>query len=151
MADEHILISLEPRHADNILAGSKRVELRRRAMNISPGAIVWIYAKLPTGSIVGHAKVCKIHRSSPATLWRHYGSVSGLSKQEFFDYFGETEKGVALILEDSTKLQSSLSLEALREVDRAFQPPQFFARLTSQHPLHGAVLSSVSMASEEVQ
>jgi hypothetical protein len=35
--DDHILISLEPRHAENILEGRKRVELRRRAMNVISG------------------------------------------------------------------------------------------------------------------
>ena len=140
--NEHILISLESRHAENIFAGRKQVELRRRAMNVSPGDILWIYVKLPVGSIIGHAKIGKVHASSPSTLWRHYGSVSGLSKQEFFSYFGEVTQGVALVLEHSKRLQSSLSLSALRKVDRGFQPPQFFARLTSEHPLHEAVTSS---------
>ena len=139
---EHILISLESRHAENIFAGHKQVELRRRTMNVSPGATVWIYVKLPVGSIVGHARVSKVHSSTPNALWRQYGSVSGLSKHEFFAYFGGTEQGVALVLEHSTRLQSSLSLKALRCVDEGFHPPQFFARLTSQHPLHKAVTSS---------
>lgn len=139
---EHILISLEPRHAENIFLGHKRVELRRRTMNVSPGSTVWIYVKLPVGSIIGHAQISKVHSSTPGSLWRQYGSVSGLSKQEFFAYFGESEQGVALVLEHSTRLQSSLSLKALRRVDQSFQPPQFFARLTSQHPLHEVVTSS---------
>jgi len=138
----HILISLESRHAENIFAGSKRVELRRRTMNVSPGDTLWIYVKLPVGSIVGHAKIGKVHASSPTALWRRYGSVSGLSKQEFFAYFGEIEQGVALVLEHSTRLRSSLSLDVLRQLDEGFQPPQFFARLTSEHPLHEAVTSS---------
>lgn len=139
---EHILISLESRHAENIFAGRKRVELRRRTMNVSPGATLWIYVKLPVGSIVGHARIRKVHSTSPNTLWRRYGSVSGLSKHEFFEYFWGAEQGVALVLERSTRLRSSLSLEALRQVAEGFQPPQFFARLTSEHPLHGAVTSS---------
>ena len=140
--DEHILISLESRHAENIFAGHKRVELRRRTMNISPGATLWIYVKLPVGSIIGHARIDKVHESSPNALWRRYGSVSGLSKHEFFSYFGGVEHGVALVLEQSKRLRSSLSLKALRQVDEGFQPPQFFARLTSEHPLHEAVTSS---------
>lgn len=140
--NEHILISLEPRHADNIFAGRKRVELRRRTMNVSPGATLWIYVKLPVGSIVGHAKIEKVHTSSPAALWRRYGSVSGLSKHEFFAYFGDVEQGIALVLEQSTRLRISLSLETLRKVAGGFQPPQFFARLTSEHPLHEAVTAS---------
>ncbi|GFZ87157.1 ASCH domain-containing protein [Dyella caseinilytica] len=140
--NEHILISLEPRHADNIFAGHKRVELRRRPMNVSPGDTLWIYVKLPIGSIVGHAKIGKVHTSSPTALWRRYGPVSGLSKLEFFEYFREAEQGIALVLEQSTRLRISLSLEALRKVDGGFQPPQFFARLTSEHPLHEAVTAS---------
>jgi len=111
-------------------------------MNVSPGDTLWIYVKLPVGSIVGHAKIGKVHASSPTALWRRYGSVSGLSKQEFFAYFGEIEQGVALVLEHSTRLRSSLSLDVLRQLDEGFQPPQFFARLTSEHPLHEAVTSS---------
>lgn len=140
---EHILISLESRHAENIFAGQKLVELRRRSMNVSAGATVWIYVKVPVGSIVGRAKIGKIHSSSPASLWRHYGKVSGLSKTEFFDYFCGSERGVALVLEDSTRLRSTLSLESLRQLDEGFQPPQFFARLGSEHPLHDAVTLSV--------
>lgn len=140
--NEHILISLESRHAENIFSGRKRVELRRRTMNISPGATLWIYVKLPVGSIIGCARIGKVHASSPSALWRRYGSVSGLSKYEFFSYFGETEQGVALVLEQSRRLRSSLSLKALRQVAEGFQPPQFFARLTSEHPLHEAVTSS---------
>lgn len=139
--NEHILISLESRHAENIFAGNKRVELRRRVMNVSPGATLWIYVKLPVGSIVGSARVGNVHASSPNTLWRCYGAVSGLSRREFFSYFRNVEQGVALVLEHSKRLRSSLSLKALREVDERFQPPQFFARLTAEHPLRIAVTS----------
>jgi hypothetical protein len=51
-------------------------------------------------------------------------------------------QGVDLVLEKSIRLQRSLSLAALRRADEGFQPPQFFARLTSEHPLHVAVTSS---------
>ena len=140
--DEHILISVEARHAENIFAGHKLVELRRRTMNVSPGATLWIYVKLPVGSIVGSARIGKVHASSPTALWRRYGAVSGLSRNEFFSYFGGAEQGVALVLEQTARLRSSLTLEALRQLDEGFQPPQFFARLTSEHPLREAVTSS---------
>lgn len=140
--NEHILISLNSRHAENIFSGHKRVELRRRTMNISPGATLWIYVKVPVGSIVGHARIGKVHSSSPTTLWRRYGSISGLSKREFFEYFLGAKLGVALVLEQSTRLRRSLPLKALRQLDKRFQPPQFFARLTSEHPLRSAVMAS---------
>lgn len=139
---EHILISLEARHADNIFSGRKSVELRRRPMNVVPGTTLWIYVKLPVGSIVGSAKIRQVRCSSPSALWRRYSKVSGLSKSEFFAYFQDSEQGFALELEGSARLETSLSLKKLRTVDEGFQPPQFFARLNAEHPLHTAVLGA---------
>jgi predicted transcriptional regulator len=133
--DKNILISLASRHAEKIFSGEKRVELRRRAIRVKPGATVWIYVKLPVGSIVGKAKVEAVHESSPQSLWRRFGVVSGLSKAEFFDYFSGVTQGFALVLEGARLLTRSVSLAALRKVAQGFQPPQFFTRLTDQHPL----------------
>ena len=65
---EHILISLASRHAENIFAGPKLVEVRRRTMNVVPGTTVWIYVKLPVGSTIGRVKVGAVHVLSPTTL-----------------------------------------------------------------------------------
>lgn len=137
--NEQILISLNFRHAENILNGHKHVELRRRNMHVSPGTMVWMYAKLPVGSIVGHAKVKAVDSSTPSQLWRRYGTVSGLSKCEFFEYFSGVNRGVALVLREKTRLKYPLTLESLRRVDEGFHPPQFFARVTAGHPLHCAM------------
>ncbi len=139
---EHILISLAPRHAENIFSGRKQVELRRRTMNVAPGTTVWIYVKLPVGSIIGRVKIVGIHASSPAALWRRFGSVSGLSRSEFFEYFNGVAAGVALVLENAQRLHRSLSLDALRELADGFHPPQFFARHGAKHPFLGAIAST---------
>jgi predicted transcriptional regulator len=137
--DDHILISLESRHAENILAGKKVVELRRRAMKIDAGATIWIYAKLPVGSIIGRAKVSAVHFESPLMLWRKFGAVSGLSKTEFFDYFDGVPQGTAVELTESRRLDCSFSLASLRRFNARFQPPQFFARLKLGTPLLTAI------------
>ena len=142
---EHILISLNHRHAENILAGRKQVELRRRTMNIESGTIIWIYVKLPIGSIIGFARVINVHTSSPSSLWNRFGAVSGLSKREFFDYFKGVTRGVALELEDAERLDGSVSLEEIRKISAGFQPPQFFVRLNAKHPIIGAVTTTSVM------
>ena len=133
--DDHILISLEPRHAENILEGRKRVELRRRTMNVTIGSTVWMYAKLPVGSIIGRAIVAATHVLAPATLWRRFGAVSGISRSEFFEYFAGREQGIALELSDCRRLSHAFDLEALRRFHQCFQPPQFFTRLRRDTPL----------------
>ena len=137
---DHILISLAPRHAENIFAGRKQIELRRRTMHIAPGTLVWVYVTLPVGAIVGRAKVSSIHQAAPDILWKNFGAVSGLSKSEFLEYLDGVAEGVVLVLEDARYLRLPISLEALREIATGFNPPQFFVRLGGDHPLTTTVM-----------
>jgi predicted transcriptional regulator len=132
---DHVLISLEERHAENILAGTKHVELRRRQMNVKAGTIVWIYVKLPVGRVIGCAKVNAAHSLAPATLWRRFANVCGITRQEFFDYFEGRSKGFALGLHEPERLSGTVSLTELREASAGFQPPQFFIRIAPDSPL----------------
>ncbi len=136
---DQILISLEARHAENILRGKKLVEFRRRPMNVEAGAIIWIYAKLPVGSIVGCATVAAVRRQAPSTLWRRFGAHSGISRTEFFEYFAGVTQGVALELTACRRLCASVPLESLRRFSAGFHPPQFFARLRQGAPLLAAI------------
>lgn len=136
---ENILISLDHRHAQNIYAGTKKVELRRRALNVNAGDIVWIYEKIPVGSITGSASITAVHIKSPAKLWRQFGAVSGLSKAEFFDYFAGQGTACALELSEAHRIPKPLSLAALRVAISNFQPPQFFLRLQAKQPILAAL------------
>lgn len=134
MADsEHILISLAPRHAKNIFDGVKHIELRRRPMRVVPGTIVWIYVTLPVGALMGRAKIAALHMASPSSLWRNFGAVSGLTKSEFLGYLDGLAEGVVLVLEDVKSFREPLSLKALRNISKGFNPPQVFMRIDEGH------------------
>jgi len=143
MADkESILISLETRYANGIYSGTKQVELRRRPMKVSPGTTVWIYEKVPVGSITGSAVVKAVHTATPNKLWKLFGAISGLSKSEFFDYFSDVTNACALVLHGAAQVDCPMTLSTLRELDRGFQPPQFFTRLHQEHPVQLAITAS---------
>jgi predicted transcriptional regulator len=142
---EHILISLGSRHAQGIFAGAKKVELRRRIMRVKPGTNVWVYVKLPVACIIGRVTIMSVHASSPRDLWKRFGSVSGLSRDEFFLYFSGSTQGTALELDDAQLLPHALPLGTIRELAHGFHPPQFFSRLDAEHP----VLLAVTLASEQ--
>lgn len=134
-APHNFMISLEERHANTILEGTKTVELRRRPMNVAIGSTVWIYVKVPVGCVVGCAKVTELHTLAPSTLWKRFGAVSGLKRQEFFEYFSGIQKAFALSLSEPTRLESPIPLSKLRDVSNGFHPPQFFAIVASDGPL----------------
>jgi predicted transcriptional regulator len=136
-----VLISLEKRHAENILSGAKRVELRRRSMNVIPGTTVWLYAKVPVGSIIGSAVVRHVHQLSPTAIWKQFGPTSGLSRRELYRYFDGAKQGFVLELTGAQRLRSSLSLDSLRRLSATFQPPQFFIKISRDHPIYDAVNS----------
>jgi predicted transcriptional regulator len=100
-------------------------------MRVEPGAVVWMYAKVPKAQIVGYATVVDLHVGSPSSLWRRFSTKVGISKKEFFEYFAESPSAFAMELKKTTRLKTPLSLSALREVESGFQPPQFFKRLSS--------------------
>ena len=139
---ENILISLDTRHAQNIYCGTKKVELRRRQLHVNTGDVVWIYEKVPVGAITGNASITAVHVAPPATLWRRFGTVSGLSKAEFLKYFTGLETACAIELTGAFRLHKPLSLEALRKANGSFQPPQFFLRLKAKQVILAALRTS---------
>jgi predicted transcriptional regulator len=133
--NDNILISLEPRHAKNILAGVKRVELRTRAPRVAPGTIVWMYSKRPEGSVVGCAMVKSIAEGSPSALWRKFRVSAGVSRTEFREYFSGRSVAFAIELTSTRSLSNPISLDLLRGLDANFHPPQFFKKLTLGTPV----------------
>jgi len=137
----HVLISLEERHANNIFAGTKRVELRRRTMHVSEGTVVWLYVKCPVGRVLGKAVVAATHSLTPNQIWRQFGSCSGLNRIEFFNYFEGLKTAFVLELKDVSRLKEGVSLSALRDASTGFHPPQFFTRIDPAGALASVMLS----------
>jgi predicted transcriptional regulator len=104
-------------------------------MHVNPGATMWMYAKLPIGSVVGKARIKETQSGTPNALWRKFGAVSGVSKTEFFSYFDGVSHGVALVLADAERLNKGIALGDLHGQDKRFHPPQFFTRMHADHPI----------------
>lgn len=141
-----ILISVEARHARNMLNGSKRVELRKKALNVEAGTRVWVYSKLPTGMVQVVAAVEGVESATPIEIWRKYRRECAISKSEFDDYFADSKSAHAIKLIDVRKVERAPSLEQIREKASGFQPPQFFKWLQNGSPelgiLNAALISA---------
>src|ERR1039458_7312914 len=64
------LISIRPRFAEMIFAGSKTVELRRVCPKVSVGDLALVYVSSPAMELRGSFEVGKILTASPSALWR---------------------------------------------------------------------------------
>jgi predicted transcriptional regulator/adenylate kinase len=124
---EAILISLHPKHLEQIMLGHKKLEFRRRWTKFQPRKIV-IYATAPIKKIVAIADIKNLHNDSIEKLWDLSESIGGgLKKQELFEYFKGCESGYAIEFENINQLLPPIEPKAVFE---KFSPPQSFRFLS---------------------
>ena len=139
----HVIFSLKPEFADLILSGKKTVELRNRTINLTQGTTVWIYATKPTARIVAVAQVVEVVNDHPKLIWQRFQMGICVAQRMFREYTRNKEKASALVLDAVKEVESSITLEFLRERVGSFHPPQFYARITRGSALWNVLMQSV--------
>lgn len=131
--EDQIMLSVAPKYAQSILAGTKAVELRRRAPRLSGGTRAWLYSTLPVGQVVALLTIDEVVERPLPELWRLYGPHAEIAREDFDNYFRGLSHGAALVIRDVQQLKTPVSLKEMRE-HGAFQPPQFYMRLRAGAP-----------------
>lgn len=120
------LLSIHPQYADAIMRGNKKVEFRKLPF-ARPVEHVVIYATAPVQRIVGTFRVARCDVAEPGELWRRYGDVGGIQRDDFDGYYGQRTSGVAIAIEGAP-IPLDLPLDAVDQV----RPPQSFTYLTME-------------------
>lgn len=81
-----ILISINPEHVQNIIAGIKKYEYRKIAAKQDISSII-IYETTPIKRIVAEAEIIDVLELPPEELWNQTKNESGISKAFFDKYF----------------------------------------------------------------
>ncbi|CAN5903732.1 ASCH domain protein [soil metagenome] len=124
-----ILLSVKPRFADLIVAGSKLVELRR-AIPAQPVDAIVIYSSSPIQALVAIARVKEIVEATPSKLWTiANNNGGGVTKTELLAYFEGKKTGFALMLENIRIFEKPVSP---KRIFKLFTPPQSFKYLTTK-------------------
>lgn len=122
-----ILLSVKPKFADLITAGSKLVELRR-SIPAQPVSTIAVYSSSPVQSIVALVNVKEIIEDSPSKLWTlAKENGGGLTRNELLAYFVKKKSGYALMLENVRVFDKAVSPKMIFKL---FTPPQSFKYLT---------------------
>lgn len=120
-----MLLSVHPRFATAILAGSKTVEVRRQRVAAPPGTPVLLYATAPTMALVGMARIASVHVASPKEVWSAHRGQTGITRREYDAYMSGATQASGLTLEDPVSFDEPVTLSALRSAG-AFHPPQSY-------------------------
>jgi predicted transcriptional regulator len=116
------LLSIHPRHAEAILRGDKKVELRRAPVALETTHVL-IYATSPVQAVVGWFQVGGVDEDSATGIWNLHGPVTGVTRREHRAYFAGATRAYAIRVELARRLDPPLSLEDIPGVRR---PPQSF-------------------------
>ena len=81
-----IIVSINPRHVNNIINGSKRYEYRTRIASKDVNKLL-IYDTAPIKKVVAEVDVIEILSLDPNILWEQTKDYSGISKEFFDEYF----------------------------------------------------------------
>jgi predicted transcriptional regulator len=126
-ADTVVLLSVRPKFAEALMAGTKRVEFRRVRFRRPVRAVV-VYATAPVARVVGYFEVAFVQESSPSAIWRRHARVGGISPPEYKRYYAGSTRAVAIGVGKVSRLPDGLTLNSL---ERGARPPQSFRYLSS--------------------
>ena len=125
----NILFSIKPCFVEKILNGEKRYEYRRRGIhNSNQVNFAFIYACRPLQKIVAAFSVNEILIEEPFKIWERTKNFSGLTEQEFNQYFQNKNKAYAFLIDDLKIFDTPVDPFVL---DKNFCPPQSFYFLRS--------------------
>jgi predicted transcriptional regulator len=123
-------MSIHPRFAEAILAGDKQVEFRKR--RLAPDVeLVLIYATAPIQRVVGYFRIADQVVAAPDRLWERTGHGGGISRQYFDEYYGDSEVGVGIEVQQAVRFERARRLD---ELDPGLAPPQSFQYVSSDLP-----------------
>jgi predicted transcriptional regulator len=136
MGPDHLalFISVRPRFAELLLNGQKTVELRRVQPAVTRGTLVLLYASSPVCALVGTGSIDDIQVSAHDDIWCRHGERTGISRDEYDDYFEGATAAVAITLTSVRPLPRPVPLRELRQGRKWFRPPQSF-RYLNRHQI----------------
>ena len=121
------LLSVRPEYAQQIAAGTKRVEFRRAKFS-RPLTHVVVYSTSPEKRVVGYFEVLGIDEGSAASLWQEHKEHSGISRKKLFAYLRGARQAIAIRIGKFHHAHRQVRLEDLG----ALAPPQSFRYLTPE-------------------
>lgn len=133
----HALMSIRPEYAERILAGTKRIEFRKRPL-ASDITDVIVYATTPVRAIVGAFRLAGQETRPPRDLWAEYASVAGIAHDPFFEYYAGRGLATGILVGDVFAPSKPLALASVG----LLRPPQSFQYLT--HAAGLRVLAAMS-------
>jgi predicted transcriptional regulator len=127
-----VLLSVRPRYANALLAGTKTAEVRRRFPHQSRGTTLYLYSSTPDRAILGTVQLDEIDRPSADRVWHQYADQIEIEEAALGDYLAESPSAAILRVSKPARWKHKVPLGLLRSCLQ-LEPPQSFRYLTDEH------------------
>ena len=107
-----VVMAVQPRYAEAIASGTKRVEFRQVRMREAASHAVF-YATAPQKRLVCVCEVFWVDWADLDALWARWGDKGGIGRDEFDAYFAECENGFAISLDKPRAIKQDVALRDL--------------------------------------
>lgn len=117
------ILSIKPVYANQILGGTKKIELRKSPMGLSAGDVILVYSSAPKQQITFWFQIASVEVCSVDEMWARNQSSLGIDYQDYLAYFSATSTAVGLHV-GKIQAVSPISLARIEELVPDFAPPQ---------------------------
>jgi len=127
-----LLLSIKPKFVKKLINGEKIVEIRKRFSPKWRGCKAFIYSTSPVKALYGHSTIKYIDKGQPEFIWKKYEGNLGCTKEEFFDYTGDSNNIYAITMNSFSEFIAPLFLEQLSFLlKKDLLPPQSYLSLAN--------------------
>jgi predicted transcriptional regulator len=117
------ILSIKPVYANQILAGTKTIELRKSVMGLSAGDVILVYSSAPEQRIGFWFRVKEIESLPVDQMWQRHHERLGIGHEGYVEYFSRTRTAVGFHLGELHPLLP-VPLEEIQRLVPGFVPPQ---------------------------
>ena len=129
--DSKLVMSIRGENARKVVAGKKKVEIRRRFSKKWTGCKVSIYASGRERCLVGEASISRVVVDDPESIWERFHEEIGCTRAEFDNYTQPLGEIYAIVLEDAMPYRKSISLQEVSNLtQKKLRPPQTYYNLS---------------------
>lgn len=122
-----VLLSIKPKYADLILAGTKKVELRRSWPSNDIGVMV-IYSSSPVQRLIGLAYIDHVNETDVDGLWKLASDFGGgVTHEELVEYFAGKKTAYGIMIKNTKTAECAVDP---KDIFPDFTPPQSFLYLS---------------------
>lgn len=137
------IISIKPVYANQILAGTKTIELRKSSMGLAAKDVVLVYSSAPEQFLSFWFRIRKLETLPVAEMWKRHADRLGIGRDDYDAYFAGAEAATGLHVGDLHRLDPVPLADIQRAVE-GFAPPQGMIWLREELGRYERLLSTLS-------